>query len=90
MPSFKRSQDPQVAFKEFIKASPQSRYTFDSERDAPESELCREPGKGLSKECIILQMESKKLFESMQNMGFFCALPIDPGKTHMECTPIPK
>ncbi|KAL0947380.1 hypothetical protein HGRIS_013496 [Hohenbuehelia grisea] len=75
--------------KDFIAIDPNTRYTFDSERDAPQSEICRQGGpKG--KECIILQMHSKRLFEAMQNHGFFCALPMDPTRTHMECTPIPK
>lgn len=25
-----------------------------------------------------------------QGLGFFCSLPLNPGKTHMECVPIPK
>ncbi|KAI0035746.1 hypothetical protein K488DRAFT_42701, partial [Vararia minispora EC-137] len=64
-------------------------YTFDSERDAPQSELCRK-GTTEGRECILLQMHSKKLFEAMQAQGFFCALPMDPSRTHMECEPIPK
>jgi len=76
----------------FVEASPSTLYTFDSERDAPESEICRhalQSGKPVSKECIKLQMESKKMFESMQELGFFCALPMDPGQTHMECRRLP-
>ncbi|KAJ7470295.1 hypothetical protein FB451DRAFT_1253261 [Mycena latifolia] len=80
--------------KAFISRAPGSRYTFDSERDAPQSELCRESasdgGANLARECIVLQMHSKRLFEAMQNLGFFCAMPMDPARTHMECTPIPK
>ncbi|KAJ7929250.1 hypothetical protein B0H13DRAFT_1964495 [Mycena leptocephala] len=76
--------------KSFIARAPTSRYTFDSERDAPQSEICRDDGGGIAKECIVLQMHSKRLFEAMQNLGFFCALPMDPKRTHMECTPIPK
>ncbi|KAJ7168229.1 hypothetical protein C8R43DRAFT_877148, partial [Mycena crocata] len=74
--------------------SPTSRYTFDSERDAPTSEICRQPdaraGGNAAPDCITLQMHSKRLFEAMQNLGFFCAMPMDPKRTHMECTPIPK
>ncbi|KAJ7771724.1 hypothetical protein B0H16DRAFT_1514492 [Mycena metata] len=77
--------------KTFIARAPAANYTFDSNRGAPESTLCREEGtSNLSRECIILQMQSKRLFEAMQNLGFFCALPMDPNRTHMECTPIPK
>ncbi|KAJ7090265.1 hypothetical protein B0H15DRAFT_948777 [Mycena belliarum] len=86
--------DADAVLTSFIARAPTSRYTFDSERDAPTSELCRQPdgaGSGqLQKECIILQMHSKRLFAAMQNLGFFCAMPMDPARTHMECTPIPK
>ncbi|KAJ6488607.1 hypothetical protein C8R47DRAFT_1126266 [Mycena vitilis] len=77
------------ALKSFIARAPASRYTFDSERDAPQSEICREDGK-LGRECIILQMHSKRLFEAMQNLGFFCSLPMDLTQTRIDCTPIPK
>ncbi|KAJ7093217.1 hypothetical protein C8R44DRAFT_890981 [Mycena epipterygia] len=76
--------------KAFIARAPASQYTFDSERDATQSEICRAEAPNLARECIILQMHSKRLFEAMQNLGFFCALPMDPKRTHMECTPIPK
>ncbi|KAJ7684676.1 hypothetical protein DFH06DRAFT_1156315 [Mycena polygramma] len=75
--------------KTFIARAPTSRYTFNSERDAPQSEICREDGK-LGRECIILQMHSKRLFEAMQNLGFFCSLPMDLTQTRIDCTPIPK
>ncbi|KAF8968398.1 hypothetical protein BDZ97DRAFT_1655075, partial [Flammula alnicola] len=70
---------------------PNRQYTFDSERGSEESELCREGGhKG--RECITLQMNAKRLFEAMQagEQGFFCALPMDPGRTYMSCKPLPK
>ncbi|THV07892.1 hypothetical protein K435DRAFT_772242 [Dendrothele bispora CBS 962.96] len=79
------SEDPQTTLKTFISRDPASQYTFDSERNAPQSEICRDNPN--SRECITLQMNSKKLFETMQNLGFFCALPIDPDKTYMECKP---
>ncbi|KAJ6606518.1 hypothetical protein DFH09DRAFT_1120459 [Mycena vulgaris] len=81
-----------AVLKAFIARAPAARYTFDSERDAPQSEICRRPSSGdaAATECIVLQMHSKRLFEAMQNLGFFCALPMDPTGTHMECTPIPK
>ncbi|KIM32356.1 hypothetical protein M408DRAFT_33032, partial [Serendipita vermifera MAFF 305830] len=46
--------------------APSAKYTFDSERDAPEAELCRQPNGELSKECIVIHMNSKRLFEAMQ------------------------
>ncbi|KAF9262134.1 hypothetical protein L218DRAFT_929725 [Marasmius fiardii PR-910] len=83
------SENPDEALKNFVAKTPNSKYTFDSERDAPVSEICRENGKE-SRECIQIQMNSKRMFEAMQSLGFFCALPIDPGQTHMECKPLPK
>jgi len=83
------AKSPEEQLKDFIAKGPKSNYTFDSERDAPQSEICRELGKD-SRDCIILQMHSKKLFEAMQDHGFFCALPLDPTRTYIECFPIPK
>jgi len=82
------AEDPKETLKRFINQAPASRYTFDSERGSDHSEICRE-GKG-QKECMQVWLASKQLFEAMQQHGFFCALPMEPGKTHMECTPIPK
>ncbi|KAH9966422.1 hypothetical protein BC827DRAFT_663180 [Russula dissimulans] len=78
---------PKDLLKQFISRNPNAIYTFDSERDASQSEICRQ-GKG--KECIILRMTSRELFTAMQENGFFCALPMDPRSTHMECKPVPK
>lgn len=80
---------PEQTLKAFVSEDPNSRYTFDSERDAPQSELCRE-GDKLSRKCIMIQMHSTRLFQAMQEQGFFCALPMDPSRTHIECKPIPK
>jgi len=82
-------QTPEAQLDAFIAKAPANQYTFDSEKDSPRSEICRVLGKN-SKECMILQMNSKKLFEAMQDHGFFCTLPLDPARTHMECIPIPK
>ncbi|KIL69604.1 hypothetical protein M378DRAFT_68251, partial [Amanita muscaria Koide BX008] len=68
---------------------PQAHYSFDSERDRPQSIICRETGPK-SRECITLQMFSTRLFKAMQDQGFFCALPMEPGKTYMECKPLRK
>ncbi|KIO26133.1 hypothetical protein M407DRAFT_243840 [Tulasnella calospora MUT 4182] len=82
-------KDARRTVADFVKKSPRSMYTFDSERDAPVAELCRHVGDG-QPTCIDVHMASKALFQQMQDLGFFCALPLDPGKTHMECSPIPK
>ncbi|KAL4269412.1 hypothetical protein AB1N83_003021 [Pleurotus pulmonarius] len=81
-----KEQPAGKALKDFISVDPASKYTFDSERDAPTSEICREK----DRECVKLQMHSKKMFESMQDLGFFCVLPMDPARTYIECTPLPK
>ncbi|KAA1474876.1 hypothetical protein DENSPDRAFT_883130 [Dentipellis sp. KUC8613] len=73
----------------FIAKAPAMQYTFDSERDAPQSEICREGGER-GRECMTIHMHSKRLFEAMQNHGFYCALPIDPSQTYIKCTPMPK
>ncbi|KAF8509556.1 hypothetical protein JB92DRAFT_2729891, partial [Gautieria morchelliformis] len=67
---------------------PASQYTFDSVRGADNSQICRQTKD--QKECIQVWLTSKQLFEAMQQNGFFCALPMDPGSTHMDCTAIPK
>ncbi|KDQ20195.1 hypothetical protein BOTBODRAFT_62522 [Botryobasidium botryosum FD-172 SS1] len=74
----------------FIRESPDTVYTFDTpERDANEAELCRStPGGG--QKCIKVALASKKLFATMQDLGFYCALPMDPSRTYMECKPLPK
>ncbi|GBE82356.1 hypothetical protein BKA93DRAFT_724475 [Sparassis latifolia] len=83
------AKNPEDELKAFIAEDPDSRYTFHSERDASQSEICRE-GKDKERKCIMLEMYSTKMFEAMQAQGFFCALPMDPSRTHMECRRIPK
>jgi len=80
---------PKEFLKQFISRDPHARYILDSERDASQSEICRQ-GKGRDKECMILQMTSRELFTAMQENGFFCALPMDPTRTYIQCNPIPK
>ncbi|KAI0807145.1 hypothetical protein C8Q74DRAFT_1226111 [Fomes fomentarius] len=88
-PSAHEGKAPEKVLDQFIAEDPDSRYTFDSERDAPQSELCRE-GKDKGRKCIMMQMQSTRLFQAMQDQGFFCVLPMDPSQTHIECTRIPK
>ncbi|TFK29775.1 hypothetical protein FA15DRAFT_177881 [Coprinopsis marcescibilis] len=77
------------ALKSFISRDPNGRYTFSSERDSKTTEICNGRKEDLA-DCIMLQMNARRLFESMQEQGFFCALPSDPEQTHMECKPLPK
>ncbi|KAI9253032.1 hypothetical protein BY458DRAFT_522606 [Sporodiniella umbellata] len=65
---------------EFVKQAPGGEYTIDQK----EQELCRQGSQGQS-ECIKLNLEYTQMFSEMQSLGFFCALPMDPSKIHMEC-----
>ncbi|KAK0445484.1 hypothetical protein EV421DRAFT_323534 [Armillaria borealis] len=59
-------KDPLQTLKSFIGTSPASQYTFDSERDSPRSTICRPSDSTDGKECITIEMNSKKLFATMQ------------------------
>ncbi|WWC69206.1 uncharacterized protein I206_103143 [Kwoniella pini CBS 10737] len=76
---------------DFVKEAPDARYTFDSRRnaDAIDAELCRVTPQG-GRSCIKLALASASLFKSMQSLGFYCALPAEPTRTHMECQRIPR
>ncbi|KZT11420.1 uncharacterized protein LAESUDRAFT_755073 [Laetiporus sulphureus 93-53] len=87
---FSEKRNPEDELKAFVAEDPESRYTFSSPaRDAPETEICRE-GKDKGRKCISLHMHSTKMFAAMQAQGFFCALPIDPTRTEIECRRIPE
>ncbi|KAI0282199.1 hypothetical protein BGY98DRAFT_139226 [Russula aff. rugulosa BPL654] len=95
------SNNAKESLRQFISRDPNAHYSFDSERDATQSEICRQ---SKNKECIILQMTSRELFAAMQvrvshlsllftaptENGFFCTLPMDPTRTYIECKRIPK
>ncbi|KAF9533472.1 hypothetical protein CPB83DRAFT_845314 [Crepidotus variabilis] len=85
-----QSQEIKDSLRAFIKEQhdPNTHYTFDSERGSGESEICREDAP--SKDCLKLKLDSKKMFEAMQDEGFFCALPSDPERTYMHCKPLPR
>ncbi|EIW85404.1 hypothetical protein CONPUDRAFT_150216 [Coniophora puteana RWD-64-598 SS2] len=80
-------KEAEAALNAFVDKDLNARYTFDGERGQPQSEICRESRN--QRECIALQMYSTKMFEVMQKRGFYCALPMDPNRTHMVCTKIP-
>ncbi|WRT67386.1 uncharacterized protein IL334_004357 [Kwoniella shivajii] len=73
----------------FVSEAPNARYFFDSRRngDAADTELCRTTPEG-GRSCIKLAIASAGLFKSMQSLGFYCALPAEPTRTHMECNRI--
>ncbi|KAI7866196.1 hypothetical protein BDF14DRAFT_1728840 [Spinellus fusiger] len=65
---------------QFVEKAPQNNYNIDQYKN----QLCRQiPGK--QEECLKLNLEFVQMFGEMQKLGFFCALPMDPKKTHMEC-----
>lgn len=59
----------------------------DGSREVPESTVCRRFQSG-GQSCLRLRLASTKMFEQMQNMGYFCILPQDTTKTEMECKKI--
>ncbi|ORY94853.1 hypothetical protein BCR43DRAFT_494703 [Syncephalastrum racemosum] len=64
----------------FVAAAPQNGYNLDQYKQ----QVCRQlPGN--QEECLKLNLEYAQMFSEMQKLGFFCALPMDPTKTHMEC-----
>ncbi|KAL7424183.1 hypothetical protein Q5752_001769 [Cryptotrichosporon argae] len=75
---------------DFVQEAPNARYVFDSrrEKEGEDVQLCRQTPEGVS--CIKLAMQSAALFKSMQTIGFYCALPAEPTRTHMECNRLPK
>ncbi|TYJ56707.1 hypothetical protein B9479_002638 [Cryptococcus floricola] len=75
---------------QFVSESPAGTYIFDSRKndDKADTELCRlNPNGGRS--CVKVAMHSAALFKSMQALGFYCALPAEPTRTHMECNHLP-
>ncbi|QRV90001.1 hypothetical protein RhiJN_18019 [Ceratobasidium sp. AG-Ba] len=85
----KSKSNPQELVKAFVSIAPAATYTFDGDRDSESAQLCRRE-RGKPEQCIQVSMQAKRLFETMQNMGYFCQLPFDPSQTHMECTRISK
>ncbi|KAI8070975.1 hypothetical protein BC940DRAFT_235235 [Gongronella butleri] len=64
----------------FVEKEPSADYTIDQKNQ----ELCRQLG-GSQQDCIKLNLEYTEMFSQMQKLGFFCALPMDPTLTYLEC-----
>ncbi|KAI7904542.1 uncharacterized protein BX663DRAFT_502737 [Cokeromyces recurvatus] len=64
----------------FVNAAPGNEYTIDQK----EQTLCRQSLTG-EKECVKLKLDYTQMFSQMQKLGFYCALPMDPTETYMEC-----
>ncbi|KAH9997497.1 hypothetical protein BJV77DRAFT_983062 [Russula vinacea] len=47
------TNSPKEFLKQFISRNPNAQYSFDSERNASQSEICRQ---GKNKECIIVRL----------------------------------
>ncbi|KZV93344.1 hypothetical protein EXIGLDRAFT_835762 [Exidia glandulosa HHB12029] len=90
MSDAKQTQKARKELEQFIQKTPNSLFTFDSERGAPVSEICRQLQPDARRECMRVQLHATALFAAMQDLGFYCHLPQDPGATHMECKPLPK
>ncbi|OBZ75705.1 putative pyridoxal 5'-phosphate synthase subunit PDX1 [Grifola frondosa] len=58
---------PEDVLKSFIAEDPDSRYTFASERDAPQSEICRE-GKDKGRKCIMVRWTADILLEAFETI----------------------
>ncbi|KIY66125.1 hypothetical protein CYLTODRAFT_455688 [Cylindrobasidium torrendii FP15055 ss-10] len=80
-----KKQPPTGALEDFVNTSPKSVYRFSAPRDTPPSKICRDGKDG--EDCKTIELTGKEMFTTMQSMGFFCALPLDPSKTYMECKP---
>ncbi|PWN22380.1 hypothetical protein BCV69DRAFT_281382 [Microstroma glucosiphilum] len=75
---------------EFVRAGgARDRFTFDGNRGEQQAKLCRILPDG-RQQCMDVALESKDLFAAMQSLNFFCQLPQDPAKTHINCEPIPQ
>ncbi|RUS20702.1 hypothetical protein BC937DRAFT_94553 [Endogone sp. FLAS-F59071] len=64
----------------FVQEMPGAPYNIDQYN----SMVCRRLQNG-NESCVRLKLEFVEMFDEMQKLGFFCALPTDPKKTHMEC-----
>ncbi|SPO40722.1 uncharacterized protein PSFLO_06204 [Pseudozyma flocculosa] len=75
--------------KSFVQTHPSSKFTLDGERGSGKSVLCAKQANG-QLTCTEIALEARHLFSTMQSLNFFCALPQDPAKTHINCEPIPQ
>ncbi|KAG0174118.1 hypothetical protein DFQ28_002758 [Apophysomyces sp. BC1034] len=64
----------------FVDVAPQNDYNIDQNSQT----LCRQLSNG-QEQCVKINLEYAQMFSQMQKLGFFCALPMDPTETHMEC-----
>src|SRR5712691_8058410 len=64
----------------YMQRDPEARYSFDSERDASQSEICRQ-GKGRDKECIIVRLLRFRFSKTSTNRRIVKLLS-NPHPTH--------
>ncbi|PWY97498.1 hypothetical protein BCV70DRAFT_219387 [Testicularia cyperi] len=72
----------------FVEQSNAGIFTLDGERGSGKSQLCAKQADGRFN-CVEIALEAKSLFTTMQSLNFFCTLPQDPTKTHINCQRIP-
>ncbi|KAM3582083.1 hypothetical protein VKS41_005513 [Umbelopsis sp. WA50703] len=76
----KQSENEIQRLDQFVQQAPAAYYNIDQDKQR----ICRQLPNGQEK-CVELNLEATQMFSQMQKLGFFCALPMDPKKTHMEC-----
>ncbi|KAN0061450.1 hypothetical protein ACQY0O_006297 [Thecaphora frezii] len=72
----------------FVHNSAASTFVLDGERGSGKSVLCAKEANGRLN-CTEIALEARHLFSTMQSLDFFCTLPQDPAKTHINCEKIP-
>ncbi|KIS67977.1 uncharacterized protein UMAG_11053 [Mycosarcoma maydis] len=74
--------------RQFVQQTGAAIFTLDGERGSGRSQLCAQQSDGRLT-CTEIALEAKSLFSTMQSLNFFCTLPQDPSKTHINCQRIP-
>ncbi|TKY89683.1 hypothetical protein EX895_001468 [Sporisorium graminicola] len=74
--------------RQFVQQTGAATFTLDGERGSGKSQLCAQQSDGRFT-CVEIALEAKSLFSTMQSLNFFCTLPQDPSKTHINCQRIP-
>ncbi|KAJ1024941.1 hypothetical protein NDA18_004227 [Ustilago nuda] len=75
--------------RQFVQQTGAAIFTLDGERGSGRSQLCAKLPDGRMN-CTEIALEAKSLFSTMQSLDFFCTLPHDPAKTHINCQRIPQ
>ncbi|KAL1921634.1 uncharacterized protein VTP21DRAFT_10276 [Calcarisporiella thermophila] len=73
----------------FVREDTAAEYVIDPQftpnpNEKNKGEVCRRLSNGQTR-CLRMELDPREMFSQMQRLGFFCALPLDPSQTHMEC-----